>query len=134
MNALPPFKRTTTALALFWAFIFCCPLCRAQDNTSIVDRKISSDVLQTDFAYFREVLERIHPSIYRYQPKDSVKIYLNQAEAQLTGAMNEFQYWELLQSVIAKIGSAHTRVLLSPISSSMYMSVNHYILPFKVFI
>lgn len=105
-------------------------LCDAQDTVkSVFTKYYTVNQLKSDFVFFRTALEVIHPSPYRYHPKDSVDSYFNQAFAGLNHPMNELEYWKILAKIIGKIGSGHTSLHLSDAARKQYAITTHNFLP-----
>jgi len=94
----------------------------------------SVDQLVSDFQYFRAVLEKAHPSLYRYSPKDSVDHYFDKALSKLNHPMTEIQFWHLLQLTTSRIRSGHTQLFLSEASIKKYNNETHLLIPFHVYI
>ncbi|MES2276804.1 MAG: S41 family peptidase [Bacteroidota bacterium] len=116
--------------AFFTSFTFC----KAQGNAYNPDDKYTVEQLKTDFTYFRAVLEKAHPSLYRYLPKDSADVYFNKVLAQITQPMTELAFWELLQPTLSRLGSGHTSLSLSTAAFNYHNSYAHHYLPFYIFI
>lgn len=111
-------------------FLWCNGLCKAQDTVKNVFTKYYTvNQLKSDFVFFRTTLEIIHPSLYRYHPKDTIDAYFNKASALLDHPMNELEYWKILAHVIAKLGSGHTSVYLSNEAHKQYGATIHNLLP-----
>ncbi|MFD2872584.1 S41 family peptidase [Mucilaginibacter ximonensis] len=105
-------------------------LCNAQDTVkSVFTKYYTVNQLKSDFVFFRTALEVIHPSLYRYHPKDSVDSYFNQSFAGLNHPMNELEYWKILAKIIGKIGSGHTSLYLSDAARRQYAITTHNFLP-----
>lgn len=97
-------------------------------------KKFSVNQLIADFTLFRSILEKAHPSLYRYTPKDSIELYFKRALKELNHPMTEIQFWTLLNVVTSQIRSGHTMVLLSDSSVGKFDKELHTILPFHIFI
>jgi len=116
-------------------FLWCNGLCKAQDTVkSVFTKYYTVNQLKSDFVFFRTTLEIIHPSLYRYHPKDTIDVYFNKASALLDHPMNELEYWKILAHVIAKLGSGHTSVVLSDAAYRQYGSVQHDLIPANLYI
>ena len=116
-------------------FLWCNGLCKAQDTVkSVFTKYYTVNQLKSDFVFFRTTLEIIHPSLYRYHPKDTIDAYFNKTSVQLDHSMNELEYWRILAQVIAKLGSGHTSVVLSDAAYRQYGSVQHDLIPANLYI
>lgn len=74
------------------------------------DRKYAPAVLQSDYLLFRNILEKLHPSLYWYMPKDSMNYFFDQGYAALKDSMTEPQFRTVLSYVITRVGCGHTSV------------------------
>ncbi len=73
--------------------------------------KYSREVLQEDFSLLREILEKKHPSIYWYTPKDSMDMFFTKYYRAIPDSMTEQQFtWQILAPVVDKIRCGHTSV------------------------
>lgn len=111
-------------------FLRYCSFCMAQDTIkNVVAKYYTVNQLKSDFVFFRATLETVHPSLYRYHPKDSVDGYFSQASAQLDHPMNDLEYWKVLAKIIGKLGSGHTSVTMSDAGMMQFASAYHDIVP-----
>ncbi|MGI4875344.1 MAG: S41 family peptidase [Janthinobacterium lividum] len=88
--------------------------------------------LQTDFAYVRRALEQAHPALYWYTPKDSLDRAFARTAAALTHPMSEPEYWQLLQTLVARVHCGHTRVQHSAAYRAWFRRQPYPYLPFTV--
>jgi len=79
-------------------------------------------------------METLHPSLYRYQPKDSIDFYFDNGFAKIDHPMQTIAFWELIQNVISKVGSGHTDVDPGKTFITNYNYSKHYILSFYIYI
>jgi hypothetical protein len=121
-------------LCLLLIILFVAPVCWAQDTLkSNFNKYFPVNQLNTDFVFFKTALQKAHPSLYRYQPKDSIDLYFKKAETKLDHPMNELEYWEVLQSVLGKIGSGHTNLSFSKETNKQFNAAPRPVLPFTVY-
>lgn len=119
---------------LLLIILFVAPVCWAQDTLkSNFNKYFPVNQLNADFVFFKTALQKAHPSLYRYQPKDSIDLYFKKAETKLDHPMNELEYWEVLQSVLGKIGSGHTDLSFSKETSKQLKTTPHLVLPFVIY-
>ncbi|MGI4867854.1 MAG: S41 family peptidase [Janthinobacterium lividum] len=88
--------------------------------------------LQADFGYVRRALEQAHPALYWYTPKDSLDRAFVRTAAALTHPMGEPEYWQLLQTLVARVHCGHTRVQHSPAYRAWFRRQPYPYLPFTV--
>lgn len=73
------------------------------------DKKYPKELLREDYTILRNILEKKHPSLYWYTPKDSMDIYFNKGYQEINDSMTELQFgWKILAPVISKIHCGHT--------------------------
>jgi hypothetical protein len=77
--------------------------------------------LQKDYTLLKNILEKKHPSLYWYTPKDSMDYFFNQGYQAISDSMTELQFgWKILAPLTAAIHCGHT-------SFSMSKGWNHFI-------
>jgi hypothetical protein len=70
--------------------------------------------LQEDFTLARNVLEKIHPTLYWYFPKDSMDMYFNAGYNYLKDSMTEQDFnWKIMAPIVHQIHCGHTSIRLS---------------------
>ena len=95
-------------------------------------RRYAVAQLQGDFAYVRRALEEAHPALYWYTPKDSLDRAFARTAAALTHPMGEGEYWQLLQTLVARVHCGHTRVQHSAAYRAWFRRQPYPYLPFTV--
>src|ERR1700734_911164 len=90
-----------------------CGSCLTSKKAFDPDKKYPPDQLKKDYGVFRGILEKDHPSLYWYMPRDSMNYYFDKGYAALTDSMTEPQFRTLLSYVIAHIDCGHTSVRYS---------------------
>jgi Peptidase family S41 len=101
-------KKTQRSL-LFLAIlaVFFCTSCSDKLYTPL--KKYSPTQLQEDFDLMRTVMEKFHPSLYWYTPKDSMDIIFNHFRGSIRDSMNEQQFgFSILAPVTTSIHCGHT--------------------------
>lgn len=73
-----------------------------------VNQKMAPQKLQSDYALFRAILEKEHPGIYWYTPKDSMDRYFERGAAMLRDSLTEPQFKNVLSYVLSKMRCGHT--------------------------
>jgi hypothetical protein len=121
-------------LFLLIVFISTCCFCEGQDTLKNDSLKFYTvNQLKSDFVFFRTVLEKAHPSLYRYEFKDTIDYYFNKALAKLDHPMDEIEYWKTLQMVVTKIGSGHTLLSFADETVKQANAKEHLVLPFSIY-
>ncbi|GAB4030807.1 S41 family peptidase [Spirosoma gilvum] len=84
----------------------------AQPITDSLQTKILQPAdMQADFRYFRRLLEETHPGLYRYTPKPVMQTKLDSLARTLTKPMPFYDFFRLIESLVADIRCAHTHAL-----------------------
>ena len=96
---------------LFIVTLFCsCSVSRNYDP----NRKYSKEELQKDYVLLRNILEKKHPSLYWYTPKDSMDYFFNEGYKAIADSMTELQFgWKILAPLTATIHCGHTSFSMS---------------------
>ena len=77
-------------------------------------KKFPAASLQKDYKLLQDILERNHPSLYWYTPKDSMDMYFDIYYAQIKDSMSEGTFaWKILAPLIQKIHCGHTSLQYS---------------------
>ncbi len=89
--------------------------CTSSKKTSYnPDKKFSVQELQEDFNLLRKILEKKHPSLYWYTPKDSMDRYFDKAYSNISDSMTELRFaWNILSPITHVIRCGHTSVEMS---------------------
>lgn len=73
------------------------------------NRKYTKTELQQDYSLLRNILEKKHPAIYWYTPKDSMDFYFDSLYNKITDSMTELQFgWKILAPLTNKLHCGHT--------------------------
>lgn len=73
------------------------------------DKKFSTSELRSDYTTLRNILEKKHPSLYWYTPKDSMDFYFDSLYHAIPDSMTELQFgWQILAPLAQKIHCGHT--------------------------
>ena len=98
---------------LFSILIFLLTGCSVSKNYSPA-KKFSKEELQQDFSLLRNILEKKHPSLYWYTPKDSMDNYFNQGYRNIEDSMTELRFgWKIIAPLTDKIHCGHTSFSMS---------------------
>ena len=78
------------------------------------NRKYSREDLQKDYSLLRNILEKKHPSLYWYTPKDSMDLYFERGYESIADSMTELQFgWTILAPLTSAIRCGHTGFSMS---------------------
>jgi Peptidase family S41 len=95
---------------LFVTFLFSCSVSRDYNP----NRKYSKEELQQDYTLLRNILEKKHPSLYWYTPKDSMNYFFDEGYKAIADSMTELQFgWKILAPLTAAIHCGHTSFSMS---------------------
>jgi hypothetical protein len=83
--------------------------CAVSNKNYNPDKKFSRAQLQSDYSLLRNILEKKHPSLYWYTPKDSMNFYFDSLYNAIPDSMTELQFgWNILAPLTQKIHCGHT--------------------------
>ena len=92
-------------------FLFSCTSSRENYSPS---KKYDQHSLQQDYTLLRNILEKKHPSLYWFTPKDSIDNYFEKYFSAISDSMTEQQFaWKILAPLVSKIKCGHTSVSMS---------------------
>jgi len=101
-------KRFTYGLLI----IICIQLlwsCRTTGNLYAPSAKIPPQQLKQDYALLRELLEKFHPALYWYTPKDSMDYFFDKYANAITDSMTRQEFgFSILAPITTKIHCGHT--------------------------
>lgn len=73
------------------------------------NKKFSPQELHEDYDLLRNILEKKHPSLYWYTPKDSMNFYFDSLRQAVKDSMTELQFgWKIIAPLTQKIRCGHT--------------------------
>ena len=73
------------------------------------DKKFAVAYLQSDYTLMRNILEKKHPSLYWYTPRDSMDYYFDFYYKKIKDSMTENQFgWQAVAPLLNKIKCGHT--------------------------
>ncbi len=83
--------------------------CASSNKNFNPNKKYSAQQLQQDFSLLRNILEKKHPSLYWYTPKDSMDMYFDNYYSNIKDSMTEQQFgWKIVAPLTDKIHCGHT--------------------------
>jgi hypothetical protein len=94
-------------LFLLMLFLYSCAATKNYDPL----KKYTAQQLKEDFSLLRTILEKKHPSLYWYTPKDSMDMYFDHYYNAIADSMTEQQFsWKIVAQLTNKIHCGHTSV------------------------
>ena len=100
--------KTVKNILLFSLMLFLYSCATSNKNYS-PNKKYSPQQLQEDYTLLRNILEKKHPSLYWYTPKDSMDFYFDKYYSIITDSMTEQQFgWSVIAPLTNKIHCGHT--------------------------
>ncbi len=78
------------------------------------NKKYSKEELRQDYTLLRNILEKKHPSLYWYTPKDSMDYFFDAGYNAIVDSMTELQFgWKILAPLTSTIHCGHTSFSMS---------------------
>ena len=88
--------------------------CAVSNKNYNPNKKYSRQELQADYSLLRNILEKKHPALYWYTPKDSMNFYFDSLYNAIADSMTEFQFgWQVLAPLTHNIHCGHTSFNMS---------------------
>jgi Peptidase family S41 len=92
-------------ISLIVFLLYSCSATRKYDPSG----KYPKEALQQDYSLLRVILEKKHPALYWYTPKDSMDYYFDKGYNAIQDSMTELQFgWKILAPLTAEIHCGHT--------------------------
>lgn len=83
--------------------------CATTNKNYNPNKKYPVEQLQQDYSLLRNILEKKHPSLYWYSPKDSMDMYFDKYFNTIKDSMTEQQFgWRIIAPLTDKIHCGHT--------------------------
>lgn len=76
-------------------------------------KKFAVEQLQKDFKMLRNVLEEVHPGLYRYSNKETIDSLFNSAYNQIISPMTEIEFYRIINRMVTAVRDEHTFALPS---------------------
>ena len=100
--------KTVKNILLFLLMLFLYS-CASSNKNYNPNKKYSVQELQEDYTLLRNILEKKHPSLYWYTPKDSMDFYFDKYYNDIKDSMTEQQFgWSVIAPLTNKIHCGHT--------------------------
>ena len=99
-------------MRILLAFLFLAVMtgCGVSMSSFSPTKRYSPEELHSDYTLYKAILEKHHPSLYWYTPKDSMDFYFYDGQKRLKDSMTEAEFRRVLGYVTAKIKCGHTSV------------------------
>jgi len=78
------------------------------DSNYNPEKKYSIEQLKKDFILFRDILEKFHPRLYEFTPKEEFNIFFDSLYTVINKPMNEIEFRYFLLPAVAKVHCGHT--------------------------
>ncbi|MEZ4955432.1 MAG: S41 family peptidase [Saprospiraceae bacterium] len=88
-------------------------LCSTYIAFSQTDKKYTPTELHADLQAFRDNMEKIHPALYLYFPKDSLDHTFEKIEKELTEPLTDIEFYRRLTPLLKYIANGHTDIIPS---------------------
>lgn len=88
--------------------------CSVTNKNYHPDKKYAREALVEDYNLLQQILEKKHPSLYWYTPKDSMNFYFDSLRNVIADSMTEQRFaWEVLAPLTQKVRCGHTSLSMS---------------------
>ncbi len=88
--------------------------CAVSNKDYNPNKKYSRRELEEDYNLLRNILEKKHPALYWYTPKDSMNFYFDSLHELIADSMTELQFgWQVLAPLTHEIRCGHTSFNMS---------------------
>ncbi|MDQ2719240.1 MAG: S41 family peptidase [Bacteroidota bacterium] len=78
------------------------------------NKKYSPEELRQDYSLLRNILEKKHPSLYWYTPKDAMNYFFDEGYKAISDSMTGLQFgWNILAPITSAIHCGHTSFSMS---------------------
>lgn len=115
---------TIKSLFCGWAFI-----CLLAFKLEAQEPVFKEGQLRSDIAYLKNRLEKKHPTLYLYTPKQQLDLFFDGLSNAIKGPLTELQFYAMLSTVSSQINDGHTIILPSE-AVTAYHNKNSRFLPF----
>ena len=98
---------------LLLVYLVCTPGRMEAQSNRAADEKLSVAALSGDLDILREVLETVHPGLYRYTSKEKMDELFTEAKNKLSAPLTEIEFYRAINPIIVSIRDEHTFALPS---------------------
>lgn len=94
---------------ILWLLAATASSCAVSSKSGDPARKFPAEALREDYRLLREIMEKHHPSLYWYTPKDSMDLFFDTYYNAITDSMTRQQFgFKILAPVTTKVHCGHT--------------------------
>ena len=116
--------KTTTLFPLLFAILIVFSNCSQKMQGKNALRKYSPDELRQDYDVLRDIMEKYHPSLYWFTPKDSMDFYFDHFRTGIRDSMTQQQFgFGILAPLTTQVRCGHTTFNYSRSYSSFFRGV-----------
>ncbi len=87
--------------------------------------------LQTDFKFLQATLEKTHPNLYLYTPKEKLNLFFDSLYKCIVKPLSELEFYNLVTLINSKVKDGHTMLLPSE-EAGNYFNQNAKYFPFYI--
>lgn len=99
---------------------------------SELGRQIPAAELRKDFEFLTQTLEQVHPDLYAYANRESVRALGQRIERELVSPMTRTEFFKTVAPFVAQLGDGHTSVFPPTEEYSRFRSEGGLAFPFTV--
>lgn len=102
-----------------------------QSNSYDPTHLYSVSELQTDFKFLQVTLEKTHPNLYLYTPKEKLNLFFDSLYKCIVKPLSELEFYNLVTLINSKVKDGHTMLLPSE-EAGNYFNENAKFFPFYI--
>lgn len=102
-----------------------------QSNSYDPTHLYSVNELQTDFKFLRTTLEKTHPNLYLYTPKEKLNLFFDSLYKCIVKPLSELEFYNLVTLINSKVKDGHTMLLPSEEGGNYFNEKGKYF-PFYI--
>lgn len=125
-----PLRFLLVCIMLTFASAYHAVAASSETKTSVTE--LTPAELQSDFDRMRDMLEEVHPGLYRYSTKASMDHVFQSERARLNHPMTRPEFWTVVSATVSQIRCGHTKVNLDDASRKVMSETRKF--PLRVLI
>jgi C-terminal processing protease CtpA/Prc len=98
---------------------------------AVVGKKYAPYLLKEDFGQLVRVIQKNHPALYDFTPKQAYDLLIKQQSKKITDSLTGSEFYQIISPLITKIGCGHSAIYFP---ESFWRDTATAVLPLKVFI
>jgi len=120
--------RNSFRQSVFYSLVILLPVlmsgCASKMHGYTPLKKFAPEKLKEDYDYLRDVMEKFHPSLYWYTPKDSMDLFFETYRSALSDSMTEQQFgFKILAPLTTHVRCGHTSFSFSKSYTKFFKGV-----------